>query len=340
MPSLFSLPATLVADLNTLKSNLDSELGSASELKISTYPLSNATIPSSVTSYVDDLVSKSEVQQEPQFNSSTSTSPTCMACGHIPSIDESDLRSHFKTDWHRYNLKLKLRYTSNLNDFKPLTEEQFEELTEVSSIEASGDENEEEDEEEYDGDDVHEDEESEISSDKNILEPAQRKITKRIRDINLNASHDLNNTDDDGDEISTHRNNQSQSTPFVAFPLPVINEATKSQPKQKFLLVYKQVLYASKRKGVDQCNDSSSELIGKVLSLQQKSSKRSEKSSAAEILSNGSFWTLMMLGAGHFAAALIATGPDAKVLIHKTFHRYTTRRKQGGAQSRFVFSPT
>ncbi|KAI1005316.1 hypothetical protein K3495_g2904 [Podosphaera aphanis] len=55
---------------------------------------------------------------------------------------------------------------------------------------------------------------------------------------------------------------------------------------------------------------------------------------------------LCMIGGGHFAAMVVSlvpkenrpasTGPltkDITVLAHKTFHRYTTRRKQGGAQS-------
>ena len=54
---------------------------------------------------------------------------------------------------------------------------------------------------------------------------------------------------------------------------------------------------------------------------------------------------LCMIGGGHFAAMIVSlapkfskrsTGPQesqANVLAHKTFHRYTTRRKQGGAQS-------
>lgn len=55
---------------------------------------------------------------------------------------------------------------------------------------------------------------------------------------------------------------------------------------------------------------------------------------------------LCMIGGGHFAAMVVslaprqikfaATGPlvrEATVLAHKTFHRYTTRRKQGGSQS-------
>lgn len=55
---------------------------------------------------------------------------------------------------------------------------------------------------------------------------------------------------------------------------------------------------------------------------------------------------LCMIGGGHFAAMIISlapkiskrhtTGVDERqpaVIAHKTFHRYTTRRKQGGAQS-------
>ena len=61
---------------------------------------------------------------------------------------------------------------------------------------------------------------------------------------------------------------------------------------------------------------------------------------------NGPHIFLCMIGGGHFAAMVVslapkqtkssATGPltrEATVLAHKTFHRYTTRRKQGGAQS-------
>lgn len=54
---------------------------------------------------------------------------------------------------------------------------------------------------------------------------------------------------------------------------------------------------------------------------------------------------LCMIGGGHFAAMLVSLAPkmskkaggveerQAVVIAHKTFHRYTTRRKQGGSQS-------
>ncbi|KAF3903592.1 hypothetical protein AA313_de0203642 [Arthrobotrys entomopaga] len=53
---------------------------------------------------------------------------------------------------------------------------------------------------------------------------------------------------------------------------------------------------------------------------------------------------LCMIGGGHFAAMIVSLHPkiakkngiierEAVVMAHKTFHRYTTRRKQGGSQS-------
>ncbi|KAI7897884.1 uncharacterized protein BX663DRAFT_462811 [Cokeromyces recurvatus] len=46
-------------------------------------------------------------------------------------------------------------------------------------------------------------------------------------------------------------------------------------------------------------------------------------------------WTIIMVGGGHFAGAVIDANSADKVhmLAHRTFHRYTTRRKQGGSQS-------
>ena len=41
-------------------------------------------------------------------------------------------------------------------------------------------------------------------------------------------------------------------------------------------------------------------------------------------------WAIFMLGGGHFAAAVFN---GDQVMVHKTFHCYTVRRKQGGGQS-------
>lgn len=60
---------------------------------------------------------------------------------------------------------------------------------------------------------------------------------------------------------------------------------------------------------------------------------------------NGPHFFLCMIGGGHFAAMIVSLVPELRkgpggveerhaiVRAHKTFHRYTTRRKQGGSQS-------
>ncbi|KAF9301161.1 hypothetical protein BGZ74_007038 [Mortierella antarctica] len=52
------------------------------------------------------------------------------------------------------------------------------------------------------------------------------------------------------------------------------------------------------------------------------------------------YWTLVLIGGGHFAGVIMdlagqvsTHGRDMKVIAHKTFHRYTVRRKQGGSQA-------
>ena len=66
-----------------------------------------------------------------------------------------------------------------------------------------------------------------------------------------------------------------------------------------------------------------------------------EKQLARAPATPGHFF-MCMIGGGHFAAMVVSLAPKAGrgrgerepvVIEHKTFHRYTTRRKQGGAQS-------
>ncbi|KAJ3322192.1 Ankyrin repeat and zinc finger domain-containing protein 1 [Boothiomyces sp. JEL0866] len=73
--------------------------------------------------------------------------------------------------------------------------------------------------------------------------------------------------------------------------------------KDKYLQVYKQVLSKDPK-----------EWKSSLLELQQRNT-----------------FTLLMMASGHFSAMVIDS--EKKQLAHKTFHRYTTRRKQGGAQS-------
>jgi len=92
-------------------------------------------------------------------------------------------------------------------------------------------------------------------------------------------------------------------------------------------------------------------LIVDILRNKQLSLTHAPKASDASngdpltISSTSPHFFLCMIGGGHFAAMVVSLTPkfgkkatgveerQATVLAHKTFHRYTTRRKQGGAQS-------
>ena len=82
-----------------------------------------------------------------------------------------------------------------------------------------------------------------------------------------------------------------------------------------------------------------------VIRRKQLSATKSSGPGSASSASKTPHVFLCMIGGGHFAAMLVSLVPEIhrrqggiedrvpKVLAHKTFHRYTTRRKQGGSQS-------
>jgi hypothetical protein len=98
-----------------------------------------------------------------------------------------------------------------------------------------------------------------------------------------------------------------KNSPFYGFKV-TMNGMTKQ------MLIYKQVLCSKKEMSM---NDWPEIAKSRLESMIQKSST----------------WIFFMMGSGHFAGAVY----DLKTrtcIAHKTFHRYTTRKKQGGSQSR------
>ncbi|KAI9016929.1 hypothetical protein BC832DRAFT_588221 [Gaertneriomyces semiglobifer] len=192
----------------------------------------------------DHITSKSAVKDESAEGHKATTS--CSLCGGLLFPNVEDMKTHYKSDWHRYNIKRQIRSQ------KAVTEDEFEELAEVSSIEAS--------------DTEHED-----------------------------------------TDVTAH------GTPKAGSPLAILSVPDAN----KAILVYKQVL------GTKQQFSRMSDDVGFLVDNVRKHQVAGKRET---------YWTLLMLGAGHFAGTVIdcRTG---KALVHKTFHRYTTRRKQGGAQS-------
>jgi hypothetical protein len=139
----------------------------------------------------------------------------------------------------------------------------------------------------------------------------------------------------------TYLNSQKESSskqPLVWFTSPTV-------PPNSYLGIYKAIFTAEEQNN----NGDFVDTIRKKQLLPRMPIKHiNDNSDISKLASEniGPHMFMCMIGGGHFAAMVVsmvpkqssssATGPLAKeatVIAHKTFHRYTTRRKQGGSQS-------
>ncbi|KAF7356857.1 bVLRF1 domain-containing protein [Mycena venus] len=215
---------------------------------------------------------------QPVASTSTTGSRACNVCNGVTFVDVEEQRAHFRSDWHRYNVK------TRLNGRQPVSELDFSKL--VDGLEDS---------------------------------------------ISGSASED-SDSDDSDDAVDaliskTTRKSRSRS-PSQGPKLAQTALAWFHSPPATQLGIYKAVFDS----GVHQ-SDYLSELKG--------------------MQTGGRTWAMFMVAGGHFAGAIVRVSrgpedgdneepqrknkqkkpkPDTEVLKHKTFHRYTTRRKQGGSQ--------
>ncbi|CAK7905342.1 protein Vms1p [[Candida] anglica] len=181
----------------------------------------------------------------------------------------------------------------SIEKLDPVSEEEFENLIEGQSIESLS------------GSDASSDEENDEE------EEREDKLANALEGLDLQG-------DDDEENVVSHLNTKSA-----------------------FMYLRSSVLSSGKVFGIYKCLFSPQQLLNSpmesLLTLSQPPVK-SKKSA------------LFMIGGGHFAGAIIShiakntrgNPPHAKetrqeqavnVIVSKTFHRYTTRRKQGGSQS-------
>jgi Bacteroidetes VLRF1 release factor len=229
----------------------------------------------------------------------TAKATSCALCG-LTFASLEDQRLHVKSDLHGYNLKQKLR------GLPPVTDAHFEKLIGELDESISG----------SDSDDSES--EDDVVDSKDGLLAALLKKQAKISD----ASKDTAN--------STSQPTTEKS-PLLWLVSPIL-------PDNFSLGVYT-ALFPS----VNQV-DIVEAIRKKQLSPISPSSKSKSQQAAAALQQAPSYF-LCMIGGGHFAAMVVSLTPklvskhsgrverDAVVLAHKTFHRYTTRRKQGGSQS-------
>lgn len=232
---------------------------------------------------------------------------SCSMCG-IAFETLQDQRGHLRSDLHRYNLKQKLR------GLKPVSEADFERLMGDLDESLSGSDSDESEDEEDDGR-----QESTLTA----LLKRQAKLADKKGDAG-------DKDDEDGARSARHRH--KSKSPLVWFSSTVL-------PEKSYFGLYRAILTEEELRNDD--------LVG-TLRKKQVAPVAAPRLAKDGILPPGAHKGphvfLCMIGGGHFAAMVVSLAPrssksgttmsrEAIVLAHKTFHRYTTRRKQGGSQS-------
>lgn len=231
--------------------------------------------------------------------SSIANSTSCGLC-NVTYRNVQEQRSHVRSDHHRYNIKAQLRGNT------PLDEVQFTKAVGELDESISGSESSESDEDE-----------AEASGD-TTLTALLKKQAK------------LSEVDEDTTTIA-HKGPAKQ---------PLFWLSSSALPSNKSLGIYRAIFSQMEQ-------DEPAHLVDTLIKKQLAPVKaRTNNTEIEQSLSTSSPHIFMcMIGGGHFAAMLVSLAPEihrkqggvedrqARVISHKTFHRYTTRRKQGGSQS-------
>ncbi|GLB41712.1 putative ankyrin repeat and zinc finger [Lyophyllum shimeji] len=221
---------------------------------------------------------------EPAIATSSSGLRTCNICLGATFLSLGDQRAHFRSDWHRYNVKTRLAGRN------PVTEVAFANLVDTLDDSLSGSESSSDDE---------------GSSESDAVET----LVNKTKGLGRSPSP----------EAETRAAPRTALTWFHSPPSTQIGvyKALFSDPKDTFS-------HLSELKDMQRSPD------------------------------EGRTWAMFMVAGGHFAGAIVRVSQpgedeeestiakkkkpprpkaDTEVLRHKTFHRYTTRRKQGGSQA-------
>ncbi|KAI0010881.1 hypothetical protein F4779DRAFT_269546 [Xylariaceae sp. FL0662B] len=241
-------------------------------------------------------------------------SQSCSLCSlSFASLQEQ--RSHLKSDLHHYNLKQKLRGQ------KPVSEAEFEKLIEDLDESLSGSDSSESDE------DV--DDEPRKESTLTALLKKQATLAERSN------GNTVGKDKEEDDEYPRKKQRGSGKPPLLWFSSPLL-------PEKHYFGIYRAIFTSEETR-----NESDVVEIVKKKQLEPiPIPKPGPDGNLALAVYKGPHIFLCMMGGGHFAAMVVSLAPrqtkhksigpmnrEATVLAHKTFHRYTTRRQQGGSQT-------
>ena len=249
--------------------------------------------------------STATLDESEQLEGTTKPSPSCLLCG-ATFLDVQDQRRHVKSDWHGYNLKQQLK------GVLPVTDNEFETLIGELDESLSGSES---------------STESDVETDtKESTLTALLKKQAKIKDGDYNA-----------DFAPKKLKRGAGSPPLLWFSTPLL-------PSNTSLGIYRALFtYAEQEEEPHIVDILRSKQLSPTVAKPSQDTAVGGVPLPPSVVGPQIF--LCMIGGGHFAAMIVslapkmgkkATGIDerqATVVAHKTFHRYTTRRKQGGSQS-------
>lgn len=287
--------------LNRIVFDLPPDLLSTLQLKDT--PTLHSTIEKPSPAVVK--VEESDHGSEPGDDNKVATS--CLHCGAaFPNVEEQ--RRHAKSDWHAYNLKQKLR------GGKAVSENEFEKLVDTLEESISGSE--------LSDSDSNDDQKDDTLT---ALLKKQAKISQSGQEAHA-------------DDFAPKGKKKGSGSP------PLIWFSTPSLPTNTSLGIYKALFTTSELEEVSNLTNVLREKQLSPISLKTAQPKGSNASPLPLATASPQVF-LCMIGGGHFAAMAVSLAPkmgkkpsgveerQAVIVAHKTFHRYTTRRKQGGSQS-------
>ncbi|KAH7037358.1 uncharacterized protein B0I36DRAFT_313875 [Microdochium trichocladiopsis] len=238
----------------------------------------------------------------------------CSTC-RLAFTSVQDQRSHLRSDLHHYNLKQRLRGQS------AVTEVEFEKLIGDLDESLSGSDSSETDEEEEGG-----------RKDTTLTALLKKQANLSLSNSKASSDQDV----DDSSSASIKNPKTSGKPPLLWFSSPLL-------PTNTYFGIYRSIFTTE-----DLSQDAN--IVERIKSKQLAPMPVPKPDAAGRYppaVYQSPHVFLCMIGGGHFAAMIVSLPPrqtkhgqhsgplnrEATVLHHKTFHRYTTRRKQGGSQS-------
>ncbi|KAE8132386.1 hypothetical protein BDV38DRAFT_211449 [Aspergillus pseudotamarii] len=243
----------------------------------------------------ENAVNTPEKPEDTVQEYAVATSTSCALC-NVSFLNVQEQRGHVRSDHHRYNLKAQLRGNPTLDEV------QFNKAVGELDESISG---------------------SESSSEED--EDAGTQLTALLK-----RQAKISQTGEEEDAPSKKRTGKH----------PLFWLSSSLLPSNTSLGVYRALFSDAEQEEPRYLVDSL-----RKKQLAPINAPRNNGQNQGPSTSSSPHVFLCMIGGGHFAAMIVSLAPEihrkqggvderqARVIAHKTFHRYTTRRKQGGSQS-------